>query len=130
MPENAIVRIAPKPTEARAVERTVAEIAATSDGRYSVDIHLRHDSAATQTFAETHVRRLEAMRRAMRSVERDVDGTWSIAPDHVERAAAFEAHRARAAPFIVDTDRKSVVSGKRVYVRVDSGGRRFIKKKK
>src|SRR3546814_20255152 len=43
------------------------------------------------------------MRRAMRSVERDVDGTWSIAPDHVERAAAFEAHRARAAPFIVDT---------------------------
>src|SRR3546814_7548736 len=49
------------------------------------------------------VRRLEAMRRAMRSVERDVDGTWSIAPDHVERAAAFEAHRARAAPFIVDT---------------------------
>src|SRR3546814_1919042 len=103
MPENAIVRIAPKPTEARAVERTVAEIAATSDGRYSVDIHLRHDSAATQTFAETHVRRLEAMRRAMRSVERDVDGTWRIAPDHVERAAAFEAHRARAAPFIVDT---------------------------
>src|SRR3546814_969604 len=69
IPENAIVRIAPKPTEARAVDRTVAEIAATSDGRYSVDIHLRHDSAATQTFAETHVRRLEAMRRAMRSEE-------------------------------------------------------------
>src|SRR3546814_2090737 len=33
IPENAIVRIAPKPTEARAVDRTVAEIAAASDGR-------------------------------------------------------------------------------------------------
>src|SRR3546814_10190168 len=74
-----------------------------SDGRYSVDIHLRHDSTATQTFAETHVRRLEAMRRTMRGVERDVDGTWAITPDHVERAAAFEAQRARAAPVIVDT---------------------------
>ncbi|ROT93450.1 DUF3363 domain-containing protein [Altererythrobacter sp. FM1] len=103
IPDNAIVRIAPKPTEARAVDRTVAEIAAANDGHYSVDIHLRHDPTATQTFAETHVRRLEAMRRAMQSVERDVDGTWSIAPDHVERAAAFEAHRARAAPVIVDT---------------------------
>src|SRR3546814_13575026 len=49
IPENAIVRIAPKPTEARAVERTVAEIAAASDGRYSVDIPLRNDSAATQS---------------------------------------------------------------------------------
>src|SRR3546814_17016813 len=96
MPETATGRMAPKPTEARAVDRTVAEIAATSDGRYSVDIHLRHDSAATQTFAETHVRRLDAMRRAMRSVERDVDGTWRIVPDHVEPAAAFASPRARA----------------------------------
>src|SRR3546814_12988928 len=110
------------------------------------------------------------MRRAMRSVEADVDGTWSIAPDHIERAAAFEAHRARAAPFIVDTlsaipldrqvatdgatwldrelvapppeplsdagfgrearaDRKSVVLGKSVSVRVAIGGRRILKKK-
>src|SRR3546814_19099958 len=43
------------------------------------------------------------MRRTMRGVERDVDGTWAITPDHVERAAAFEAQRARAAPVIVDT---------------------------
>jgi type IV secretory pathway VirD2 relaxase len=103
IPTGAVVRIEPKSTEARAVDRTVAEIAAGHDGRYSVDIHLRHDRTATQSFAETHVRRLEAMRRVMGSVERETDGTWIIAPDHVERAAAFEAQRAKAAPMIVET---------------------------
>jgi len=103
IPTGAVVRIAPKPTEARAVDRTVAEIAAAHDGRYSIDIHLRHDPNAREAFAETHVRRLEAMRKITGSVEREADGTWIIAPDHVERAAAFEAHQAKAAPVIVDT---------------------------
>ena len=103
IPAGAVVRIMPKPVEARAVDRTVAEIAAAHDGRYSIDIHLRHDPNATQTFAETHVRRLEAMRKLMGSVEREVDGTWIIASDHVTRAAVFEAHQAKAAPVIVDT---------------------------
>jgi type IV secretory pathway VirD2 relaxase len=103
IPTGAVVRIEPKSTEARAVDRTVTEIAAVHDGRYSVDIHLRHDRTATQSFAETHVRRLEAMRRVMGSVEREADGTWIIAPDHVEHATAFEAHRAKTAPMIVET---------------------------
>src|SRR3546814_5781344 len=54
IPENAIVRIAPKPTEARAVDRTVGAIEGTRAGRHSVDIHLRNDYAATQTLAENH----------------------------------------------------------------------------
>ncbi|WP_287459249.1 relaxase/mobilization nuclease RlxS [Sphingomonas sp.] len=107
IPNGAVVRIAPKPTEARAVDRTIAEIAAANGGRYSIDIHLRHDPNARQTFAETHVRRLEAMRRAMArsggGVEREADGTWIIASDHVERAAAFEAQQAKAAPVLIDT---------------------------
>ena len=103
IPSGAVVRIEPKSTEARAVDHTIAEVAASHGGRYSVDLHLRHDPAATETFAETHIRRLEAMRKSMGSVERETDGTWVIAPDHVERAEAFEAHRAKAAPVIVDT---------------------------
>jgi len=81
----------------------VARVAAANGGRYSIDLHLAHDPTARQTFAETHVRRLEAMRKAMGSVEREADGTWIIAPDHIERAAAFEVHRARAAPVVVET---------------------------
>ena len=121
IPEGAVVRIAPKPVEARAVDRTVAEIAVAHDGRYSIDIHLRHDSTARESFAETHVRRLEAIRRVMTKggsiIEREADGTWLIAPDHVDVAAAYEAQRAKAAPVIVDTlstlplDRQTGVDG-------------------
>lgn len=103
IPVGALVRIEPKTTAARAVDCTVAEIAAAHSGHYSIDIHLQHDPNASQTFAETHVRRLESVRKIMGNIEREVDGTWIIAPDHVERAAAFEARQAKAAPVIIDT---------------------------
>jgi type IV secretory pathway VirD2 relaxase len=102
-PEGAIVRIDPKHPEPRQVDRTVSEIAAANGGRYDVDIHLRHDPSASARFAETHVRRLEAIRRATGGVEREADGTWVIAPDHLERAAAFERRQAQAAPVVVQT---------------------------
>jgi type IV secretory pathway VirD2 relaxase len=102
-PQGAVIRIEPKRTEARAVDRTVAEIAAANGGRYDVDIHLQHDATASATFAETHVRRLEAIRRATKGVERESDGTWIIAPDHLERAADYERRLAKEAPVIVQT---------------------------
>lgn len=95
---DAIIRVSPRDLGPRAVDRTVAEIAAANDGHYSIDLHLRHDPTATQRFAEAHERRLEAMRRADGAVEREADGSWVISPDHLERVAAFEAGRARAAP--------------------------------
>ncbi|MDP2620599.1 MAG: relaxase/mobilization nuclease RlxS [Hyphomicrobiales bacterium] len=102
-PEGAIVRIDPKHPEPRQVDRTVSEIAAANGGRYDVDIHLRHDPSASASFAETHVRRLEAIRRVTGGVEREPDGTWVIAPDHLERAAAFERRQAQASPVVVQT---------------------------
>jgi hypothetical protein len=48
------------------VDRTVAEIAAANECRYSIDIHLQHDPAASEAFAATHVGRLEAIRRSGR----------------------------------------------------------------
>src|SRR3546814_9109215 len=38
------------------------------------------------------------MRRLGSLVEREPEGTWIIAPNHLERAADFERTRARAAP--------------------------------
>ena len=73
-----IVRIEPAAADIRDVDRTIADVAAANGGRYTVDAHLRHDPTATEAFAETHVRRLEAMRRLMRSVEREPDGSWII----------------------------------------------------
>ena len=97
------MRIDPKHPEPRQVDRTVSEIAAVNDGRYDVDIHLRHDPSASASFAETHVRRLEAIRRVTGGVEREPDGTWVIDSDHLERAAALERRQAQAAPVVVRT---------------------------
>lgn len=103
VPEGAVVAIAPKRVEPRPVDRTVAEVAAAHGGRYSPEIHLRHDPAASTGFVEAHVRRLEAMRRQVGLVEREPDGSWAIAPDHLDRAAAYERGRAKDAPVVVRT---------------------------
>lgn len=102
-PASSIVAIAPKRAEPRQVDRTVAEIAAVNGGRYDVDIHLRYDPTASAAFAETHVRRLEAIRRLTGGVEREPDGAWVIAPDHLERASAYEQRQVQAAPVVVQT---------------------------
>src|SRR3546814_19508995 len=49
---------------------------------------------------------------------------------HDGDAYVSEALRRGASGFVTTGDRKSVVEGKRVSVRVDLGGRRSIKKKK
>jgi type IV secretory pathway VirD2 relaxase len=103
IPDQAIVRITAREGDVREVDRTVAAIAAAHDGRYSVDLHLAVDARATEAFAETHVRRLEAIRRLTGGVERESDGTWRIAADHLERVELYEARVIRDRPVVVDT---------------------------
>lgn len=100
-PEGAIVRVAPRTAEVRAVDRTIAAVAQAHGGRYSVAFHLEHDPHASRAFAEAHIRRLEAMRRAG-VVERPDDGSWIVANDHVERAAAYEARQLRDRPVEIE----------------------------
>ncbi|HEY6870368.1 MAG TPA: DUF3363 domain-containing protein, partial [Novosphingobium sp.] len=101
LPPGAIVRIEPVRPVVREVDRTIASIAAANGGHYDVDTHLRHDLTATEAFAETHVRRLEAMRRMSGIVEREPSGRWIIAPDHLERVVAHEASRLRDRPVAI-----------------------------
>ncbi|TIR18306.1 MAG: DUF3363 domain-containing protein [Mesorhizobium sp.] len=101
-PDRCIVRVTPRNTEPRQVDRTIADIAGANGGRYNVDIHLKHDPSATERFAETYVRRLEAIRRATGGLERQLDGTWIIAPDHLDRASHYERQRAMAEPVVVE----------------------------
>ncbi|MBO9580156.1 MAG: relaxase/mobilization nuclease and DUF3363 domain-containing protein [Sphingobium sp.] len=102
-PEGSIVRVAARNVGVRDVDRMVAEVAQANGGLYSVDGHLRHDASATQGFAEAHVRRLEAMRRVGAGVERNADGTWFIATDHLDRAAAYEARGLHDRPVEIET---------------------------
>ena len=102
VPDGAIVRVEPAPVEARPADRLVAEVARANGGVYSVERHLLHDRRASPAFAQAHVRRLEAIRRGTGGAQRLEDGSWIIAPDHVERARAHEARRARDRPVRVE----------------------------
>jgi type IV secretory pathway VirD2 relaxase len=98
VPEGATVRIEPTSRWATQSDRTVAAIARANDGRYSVDLHLAHDPNASEAFATSHVRRLEAMRRAGAGPERLPDGSWAIADDHLPKAEAFAQRQQRDRP--------------------------------
>ena len=100
--EDAIIRVVGSPRGVREVDRTIVAVASANDGHYTIDAHLRFDPNASEAFAETHVRRLEAMRKVMRNVEREPDGRWVIAPDHYECAAAFEARLAADRPVRIE----------------------------
>ncbi|EZP68031.1 Conjugal transfer protein TraI [Novosphingobium resinovorum] len=101
-PEGAIVRIAPREARVRDVDLTIAEVAASNGGIYSVDAHLRHDPSAQEAYADAHVRRLEVMRRTMRTIERDPDGSWVIASDHLAKVEAFEKRQLSGRPVTVE----------------------------
>lgn len=97
-PAGAIVTAMPRPPEVRAADRTIAGVAALHGGIYTPDLHLKSDPSATQAFAETHVRRLEAIRRATGGFEREPDGRFRIGPDYLAKALAYEQRESRRTP--------------------------------
>jgi hypothetical protein len=98
---DTIVKIEPLRPAVRQADRTIAEVAAAHGGRYNIDIHLRHDPSATQAYAQTHVRRLEAMRRGGGDATREPSGQWIIAPDHLARVEAWETRRIADRPVAI-----------------------------
>jgi Protein of unknown function (DUF3363) len=86
---NTIIEVRAREIAPRAVDRTIAEIASRNHGLYSIGLHGAADPAASNEFIQTHVRRLEAMRRRGLA-ERLADGGWRVGPDHLGRAARFE----------------------------------------
>lgn len=102
-PTGTIVRIAPRDGDVRAADRAIAEVAASNDGRYTIDAHLQQDPTASERFARAHVRRLEAMRRRTGSIEREPDGSWIITPDHLDKVARYEARQLCDRPVSLET---------------------------
>ncbi|HWV82284.1 MAG TPA: relaxase/mobilization nuclease RlxS [Hyphomicrobiaceae bacterium] len=99
--EGAVVRVAPARAGVCEVDRTIAAVAAANGGRYDIDAHLAHNRQASEAFARSHVRRLEALRRGGAGVERLADGGWRIAGNHLDRVERFEAAQAHARPVTV-----------------------------
>ncbi len=102
IPEDAIVRIERRAATLCEADRTIAAVAAASNGIYSIDAHLVADPAASEAYAETHVRRLEAIRRTVGGIERGKDGTWAIGADYPARAQVYELKRLASAPVSVE----------------------------
>ncbi|WP_449473732.1 DUF3363 domain-containing protein [Sphingobium chungangianum] len=101
LPENATVRIEPTRASVMQADRTVDAVARANGGRYSVDLHLAHDAQASEAYAASHVRRLEAMRRAGAGPERSEDGSWVIPDDHLARAGAYVQRQKHDRPVAV-----------------------------
>lgn len=102
LPDGAIIRISPRSAATGETDLRIAEIAAANGGRYSIELHRAAEAGVSAGFAQSHVRRLEAIRRRVGGVERDSDGRWSIPPNFVELADRYEALRARDAPVEVE----------------------------
>lgn len=101
-PEGSIINVTPKSQEPRQADHTIAEVAAANGGRYTPSLHVEYDQRATYDYAETHVRRLEAIRKTMDNIKREPNGTWIIEPDHLDRVRAYERTLARRSPVVVE----------------------------
>jgi hypothetical protein len=110
LPEGATIQLAARGAGVTDADRTIAAIARAHGGRYSVDLHLRHDPQASEAFATTHVRRLEAMRRGRLDLERHADGSWSIGDNHLAHAEAFAARQQRDRPVALSVLSRSPVA--------------------
>lgn len=94
LPLGGIVECRPHGQE-RVVDRNIAITA--KDGVYRASDHLMHLNQANarnpQFAVNTHVRRLEALRRAG-IVKRITDGVWQIPPDLAQKARQYDVQRA------------------------------------
>lgn len=86
---NTILELRSRVPEPRAIDRTIASVAARHGGIYSDGAHREFDPQASGEYVGSHVRRLEAMRREG-LVGRLADGSWSVGGDYLDRALEYE----------------------------------------
>ncbi|WP_417625061.1 DUF3363 domain-containing protein [Paremcibacter congregatus] len=96
-PDESIVEVTARSADLKPADHIIDEIAKANKGLYSEDIHTSFDKTASRRFVETHIRRLELLRR-QNIVERHSDGTWSVPRDYLERARLFEERQAKKQP--------------------------------
>lgn len=98
---GAIVELRARTDEPKQVDRNIDRIARANGGRYGIEAHLEQIKDDSRAYARTHVRRLEALRRAG-IAERLPDGSWAVPRDYLDRVRVFEAAQRRRFPVEVD----------------------------
>jgi hypothetical protein len=96
--EGAVVAVGR--AQGRRSDQTIARLAAAYDGIYDPERHrvelARANAADPEALVEAHVRRLEALRRGSRHVERLPDGRWRVPEDYLDRARSYDVRHAAA----------------------------------
>ena len=95
--QGQVITLKPHAKGPRNIDRSIAAFASKNQGIYSEASHATQSDRVSPAYAQAHVRRLEALRR-QKLVTRKVDRTWSIPENYLERAALYEADRARRLP--------------------------------
>nr|WP_246376912.1 DUF3363 domain-containing protein [Gluconacetobacter aggeris] len=100
MRTGSIVAVGPEVVGPRSADREIVAVAG-QGGVYRADVHLARAQAMPRipggdadAYVASHVRRLEALRRAGIAA-RIEDGVWQIPGDYLDRAAAYDTARAR-----------------------------------
>jgi hypothetical protein len=101
-PNGGIVAVDPLKASLKTSDRTVDEVAAANRGLYSATLHTLHDPSAAPEFVLSHIRRLEALRRAGLELERRADATWTIPTDHLAQVEHHEEGQRRLRPVNVE----------------------------
>ncbi|MBS0275945.1 MAG: relaxase/mobilization nuclease and DUF3363 domain-containing protein [Proteobacteria bacterium] len=109
--EGTIVAVSPRGNDARQVDRIIADIAKRHEGRYSADLHHETDPKASAPYIETHIRRLEDLRRGGAKVERHGDGSWTVPSDYLQQVKQIEVRRVQQIPVAIETLARSPIAG-------------------
>jgi type IV secretory pathway VirD2 relaxase len=93
VPEGGVIAV--RRAQGRRSDQTIARLAEAYGGIYDPERHqlqlTRADTSDPEALVEAHLRRLEALRRGGRIVERLPDGRWNVPEDYLHRARAYDA---------------------------------------
>lgn len=117
---GSIVEIAPQNVDLKKSNYVIAEVAVKNDGLYSAEIHSIEDPASSSEFIQTHVRRLEGLRR-QNMVQRFTDQSWEIPDNYLETVSVHQKQQARRSPLKITT--KSQFS---LAVQINSSGATWL----
>ena len=117
---GSIVELSPKNIEPQKSDQNISRIAYANGGVYSAEIHEGEGAGNSDNYIQSHVRRLEALRRA-NIVRRFSDGSFDIPDNYLEKVETYQKLQAQKSPLNVVT--KSQFS---LDVQVTSSGATWL----
>jgi len=104
--KGSTVRLSRNVSEPKPADITIARIAKTNGGIYSVEAHLKIDPSAQPEYVKAHIRRLKYLSRVGIGLKMD-KGSWSVPGDYLKRTLGHEERLATMSPVQITVLNKS-----------------------